>query len=314
MSKGFWRTIFILLLIGFGLFLLWSLISPQLEGRNTSTGGSVNVDLADALPDSWFVISGDWPDECDFDRDGEDEQLVVYRYDPPATPGPSATAGLIGAVIFDSQVNRVPQEPSVESPYRPAFLIPYRLLPDIYTDKGQGYLGETNIQVTPVPGSSGNASGCLGKEIVITGTARNNGNLSAPNFLSIFQWGGEKVGYSGVHYTGNAQIQITPANSGAVIGFTTYDRLDDRSALCEVQPYLRYPPAGMSWETISPEDTPLDFTALESDFTIDFCFGMPLDPYYPEGVVVALLRGGSPGEDHPDGRQLLNSGRRRVAA
>ena len=149
MSKGFWRTILILLLIGFGLFLLWRLISPQLEGFNTPTSGSVNVDLADTLPDSWFVISGDWPDQCDFDRDGENEQLVVYRYDPPATPGPSSTAGLIGAVIFDSQVNRVPQEPSVESPSRPAFLIPYKLLPDIYADKGQGYLGEADIQVDP---------------------------------------------------------------------------------------------------------------------------------------------------------------------
>ena len=184
----------------------------------------------------------------------------MYRYDPPATPGPSSTAGLIGAVIFDSQVNRVPQEPSVESPYRPAFLVPYKLLPDIYTYKGQGYLGEATIQVTPVPGTSGNASGCLGKEIVITGTNKNNSNATPPNFLSIFQWGGEKVGYAGVHYTGNVQIQIAQAATGAVTGFTTYDRLDDRSALCEVQPYTRDLPPGMTWETINPEDTSLDFT------------------------------------------------------
>ena len=52
------------------------------------------------------------------------------------------------------------------------------------------------------------------------------------------------MGYTGVHYTGNAQIQIAQTDTGAVIGFTTYDRLDDRSALCEMQPYTRYLPPG----------------------------------------------------------------------
>jgi hypothetical protein len=303
-SKGIGRTIIILLAIGVGLLLLYLLISPRIKARSTTSAG-VSVDLTETLPDSWFVITGNWPTQCDFDSDGELEQLVVYRYDPPAALGPGADNGLIGGVIFDSQVNRVPQEPSVESPYRPALLVPYKLLPDMYTYKGQGYLGEANIQVTPVPGNTANTNGCLGKEIVVTGTAQNNGNLSAPNFLSIFQWGGEDVGYAGVHYMGSAQIQIAQTGTGAVTGFTTYDRLDARSALCEVQPYTRYLPPGASWDNLSPEDQPLDFRAQESAFTIDFCFGTPLDPYYPEGVVVALLRGGNPGEATPMGNSFL---------
>jgi hypothetical protein len=47
-------------------------------------------------------------------------------------------------------------------------------------------------------------------------------------------------------------------------------------------------------ESGDPPNTPLEFRAQDLDFTIDFCYGMPADPYYPEGVVAALLRGGNP--------------------
>jgi hypothetical protein len=47
-------------------------------------------------------------------------------------------------------------------------------------------------------------------------------------------------------------------------------------------------------------------------YTIDFCFGPPDDPVYPEGVVVALLRGHSPkGKDNnpsPTGETYLTPG------
>ena len=38
----------------------------------------------------------------------------------------------------------------------------------------------------------------------------------------------------------------------------------------------------------------LKFTRHDEAQTIDFCFGPPNDPVYPEGVVAALLRGNSP--------------------
>jgi hypothetical protein len=296
-SKSVGRTVLIIIVIGIALLLLWSCVRQSLEGRQASTGASVQVDLSEIVPESWRVESSVI---CNFDDDAEEERLVVYRYDAPATPGPSLTAGLIGAVIFDSQVNRVPQEPSVESPYRPAFLVPYKLLPDIYTNKGQGYLGETSIQVTPVPGEEGN--GCLGKEIVVKGTAADNSNMDAPNFLSIFRWEGEKVGYSGVHFTGDARIQIAPLEAGAITGFTTYDRLNDRSALCAAQPYVR-----LVAESGDPPNTPLEFRTQDLEFTIDFCYGMPADPYYPEGVVAALLRGGNPPATTPTGNSFLTA-------
>ena len=91
MSKGFWRTILIILLIGFGLFLLWRLISPRFQGLGAPTSGSVNVDLADALPDSWFVISGNWSDQCDFDATVKTSNwscIATIRRRPPAPVRP----------------------------------------------------------------------------------------------------------------------------------------------------------------------------------------------------------------------------------
>ncbi len=301
MFKSPGRTIFILLVIGIGLLLLWMLIRPRLGSLGAASETSVPVDLKNVIPGSWVVQTEMGPQECDFDRDGEKERLVVYRYDAPATAAPGSNAGLIGAVIFDSQVNRVPQEPSVESPYRPAVLVPYKLLPDIYTQKGQGYLGETNAKVIPAPGGK---DGCLSKEIVVLGTTTGNSNMKAPNFLSIFRWEGEKVGYTGVHYTGNERIEIATTDTNAVKSFITYDRLDDRSALCKVQPYVRYLPQG-SAPDIDLLDTALDFRPLVLDFTISFCSGIPADPYYPEGVVAALLRGGNPGKPTPMGSSFL---------
>ena len=113
------------------------------------------------------------------------------------------------------------------------------------------------------------------------------------------------MGYTGVHYTGNSHIKIDKTETGAVKGFITSDRLDDRSAFCEVQPYLRHLPEGLDRNTVDPVDTPLDFRPVEKAFTIDFCAGIPLDPYHPEGVVVALLRGGDPGNTTFTGDSFL---------
>ncbi len=112
-------------------------ILPGLRGLGGGASGGVQVDLASIIPADWAVQTGMGPAQCDFDGDGEQEQLLVYTYDPTTVENHS----LVGAVIFDSQVNRVPQEPSDESPYRPAILVPYKLLPDIYPEKGQGFPG-----------------------------------------------------------------------------------------------------------------------------------------------------------------------------
>ncbi len=251
------------------------------------------VDLQKIIPTKWT------PDPfkaCDFDGDGEEEWLITYHYDAGAGTGRS----LIGGVIYDAQVNRVPQAPGNESPYQPAFLVPYKLLPDFYMGKGQGYLGETGVKVNLFPPEQ-NEKACRAQEITVQGFSDNSGR---PTRLSIFQWDSQDVGYVGWHFIGNARIE---AGDGAVpiTQTLTYNRLNDRSALCAVQRYTR-PPS-------SNKDVPpgIRFTEDGDAYTVDFCFGPPDDPTYPEGVVVALLRGSSPkGKDNnpsPTGESFLTA-------
>ena len=154
----FVRIIVIVLVSVAAVLILYSC----LRSRAAVPGSTeLPLNLQTIIPSTWAVVPNQYK-LCDFDGDGENEYLIIYSYDPasvpsalPATPVPPATpvAGrsLIGGVIYDTQVNRVPQAPGVQSPYRPAFLIPYKLLPDIYGGKGQGYLGQSGVTVGSRP-------------------------------------------------------------------------------------------------------------------------------------------------------------------
>ncbi len=255
--------------------LLWKGGGVRLSPDQPQT--TLPVDLQQIIPAKWQVITGQFT-TCDFDGDKEAEWLVIYQYDVVTSTGRS----LIGGAIYDAQANHELLTPENASPYPAASLIPYKLLPDIYTGKGQGYLGETKVSVNFFP-SKQTEQTCQVKEITIQGFS----DASMPTRLSIFQWGGQGVGYIGSHFVGNARIE---AGDGTVpiTQTLTYNRLNDRSALCVVQRYTR-PPS-------SNKDAPpgIAFTEDSAAYTIDFCFGAPDDPAYPEGAVVALLRGKSP--------------------
>lgn len=297
------RIIAIVAVVGVAILVLYTCASRQF-GAFTVPGSGVSIDMNNVIPSTWTVVSGKGL-TCDFDADGEQEQLVVYTYDK----SPSAPSALFGAVIFDNQVNRAPQEPSTESPSRPALLVPYKLLPDIYTAKGQGYLGESDVQVVTL--TDDNKGYCTAKELLVLGAISGSVSDQAPNYLSIFRWGGESTGYVGTHFVGNARIVPTygtpkagEASKGAtapVSALTTYSRLNDRSQLCAAQPYRRVGAQELDLYEIAP-----DFRADELAYTIDFCYGAPDDPYYPEGVVVALLRGSDPSSTNsPTGASYL---------
>ena len=179
-------------------------------------------------------------------------------------------------------------------PYRPAFMVPYRLLPEIYGLKGQGYLGQSGVSVILLPGGSG--ADCKAKELVIYGYS----NDTLPTTLSLFRWGSEKIGYASAHFQANVRLwAVGPANSadampGAktakpVMDVFTFNQLNQRSLLCSVRHFARTAAPGA--DGLPPN---LDFQERPNDQTIDFCYGTPQDPAYPEGVVVALLRGQNP--------------------
>ncbi len=243
------------------------------------------MNLRSVIPRDWAVMSG-WPIECSFDDDDKTEWLVVYRYDQtevlqPHTNGTKVPRGPIGAAIFDAQNNVVPEDVGNPSPYASTFLIPYRLLPDFYDGKGQGYLGETRVEVVyypPIPRDPP----CQVDEITVLGYA----DSPLPTRLSIFRWQDAATGYAGAHFAGDAHVAATvPLNGeGTVQAVTTYNRLDNhRSLLCAMRTYER------------TNQERVIFTEKPDVFSVDFCFDAPPDPAYPEGVVVAYVR------DHDQG-------------
>lgn len=294
MPKGCNRYIIIVGIVLATLAILFLVLRSGVLRRRAEQEMVLPVDLKEVVPASWAVM-GAKTVQCDFDGDSENEWLLIYRYDTTLVPAPSAAApggvgrGLIGGVIYDAQVNRSGQAPGNQSPYRPALLVPYKLLPDIFTGKGQGYLGESDVLVYQYPPAERNRP-CRTNELAILGYGDAAAPQGIPTRLSIFRWGGNDVGYLGVHFVGNARIEV-PDITRPLLAVTTFNRLNDRSLLCAVQQFTRPPPA-------EPQYLPpgLEFRPDEASYTIDFCFRPPRDPAYPEGVVVALLRGAEPPE------------------
>jgi len=272
--------------IGLVLIFLVCRATPLFKSAGQKTD-TMPVDLQNVIPSSWTPLPNQ-PVICDYDGDSEDEWLILFRYDttqvevPYQPSGTITQRGPIGGVVYDAQVNYVPQEPGNRSPYRPALLIPYMLLPDFYPGKGQGYLGESNVTLAQYPPPSKQGGKCAVDEIYVFGYS--DGSL--PARLSAFRWRGKATGYAVVAFAGNARLaaDLSPDGSKPLGEVMTYDRLDNhRSLLCEVKRYVR-----------QGELADLNFPEDPGAYTIDFCFNTPNDPYHPEGVVVALLRGKAP--------------------
>ena len=259
--------IFLAILIIAAAFLI---LRPMVAAPPQPT--TLPVELKSLIPSGWQVIS-DQQRQCDFNDDQQQEWMILYRYD--ATPDSS----LIGGVIFNTDVVTPSNQSGAQSTYLPTLLIPYKLLPDMGSGKGEGYLGETKVAVNLYPPPR-QGQACKANEIAICGYS---GTDLPPTRLSIFRWAGSQMGYRAAHFAGNARL-VAPADTQTPItSVVTYNRLNERSRLCEVKFYERPGSAAA-----------IDFAENPQRYTIDFCFGTPEDPAYPEGVVVALLQGKQP--------------------
>ncbi len=302
MPKGRSGIILMITLIALVAILVLLLRQGGLLGRSASQQAQIPIELRKIIPVGWVPLNGQ-PQVCNLDDDLDDEWLVLYRYDRTEVKNVYAAResmvghSPIGGIVYDAQVNRVPQELGNLSPYRPALLVPYKLLPDFYTDKGQGYLGETDAKFYPYAPDqkdSQKAKKCHANELYFLGYSY----LPLPTRFSIFRWEGREVGYRGIHFIGDAHVDARDVtdSSKPVTEVTTYNRLaNHRSVLCEVKVFERKDGPGA-----------LNFELKPGKFTIDFCFGTPKDPAYPEAVLVALLRGGSPpAAESPTGGSFL---------
>ncbi len=273
--------LFVIILIALGLYIY--------RGRTLSAPQAPPVNPGLLMPGSWTPLTNGIV-ECDFDSDPahDPEWLVPYRYDKST----NLPDGIIGGVIFVRQANLVPQNLATPSPYRPSSVLTYKLLPDIYEGKGQGYLGESGITVELAPQATSGPN-CEAQEIAVWGK-NINADQNRNQRLSIFRWNSSTRTYQGVSFVASGYITATTDVRQYITDFTIADRFDDRNVLCTLQGYQRTANNGAG------QPPPFGFTEAPNTLTIDFCYGAPADPAYPEGVVVALLRApGTPPNDSP---------------
>ena len=237
------------------------------------------------VPPSWKVITNQ---PCDLDGDGLDEWLVIYHYDSvnvqPAGQSADTKVAVspIGAAIYDAKLES-PAEPDT-SQYQVTTITPYRLLPDFAIGKGQGYLGESAVKTLFFPPITKDGK-CKPTEIGFLGYSSGNtdGATSLPTRLSLFHWVNKDLGYQGSLFVGNARVDaVIPTEPDKfVTQATTYNLMNDRSLLCQAMAYQR-------------SDTTQAFLVVPGSTTLDFCYGAPPDPTYPDGTVATLLRGNKP--------------------
>jgi hypothetical protein len=232
------------------------------------------IDLKQVIPTNWTPVR---IEEGDWDTDGDNEWLLLYRYDAPHGRGP------IGGVIYDAQVDLQAQHGGLRLPTRPAFLIPYPLLPS--SASGAGYLGEKTVEVRGYSISQDH----IVDELAVLGWAYDD-QLA---FLSLFRWQGTVTGYQLIaHFTGDGGIEVeggrkperdrTPYQ-GLIGTVTVRVRVHDRSLLCRQERHQRGP-GDVTFEPEGPA-------------TLDFTYGVPEYPAYPEGAVLAYylaLAAGNP--------------------
>ncbi len=226
------------------------------------------------------VIPSDWqPEELrkvDLDGDDEEEWLLIYRQ----TSAPNSP---LGGVIYDAQVGISPLQPRLELPYRPAYLVPYRLLPDLGPGKGQGYLGETGYRIETYDTDGDEKQ----DELVILGYSW----APNPTQMAFFRWENKEAGYKlTAHFHGDGGVEAARPredDGGPIEAVTTKEKKHDRSHICQKTVYRR-------------KKDDVTYEKVSGPF-LDFTYDVPSRPFYPEAAVLAYYLSLAGGEGSPDG-------------
>ena len=95
MFKG---RIWPIIAIAIGLILIFFICRASSLFEQTGQNTTLPVDLQNVIPSSWAPLP-DQPTICDYDRDGESEWLILFRYD--------ATSVQTADQSSDTEVQRV---------------------------------------------------------------------------------------------------------------------------------------------------------------------------------------------------------------
>lgn len=238
------------------------------------------IPLADLIPQDWRLLDAKRGkldlQPVNLDDDPEIEWLLYYHYDNV----PGGANGPIGGIIYDAQQDSAQYDPqvTVPFPYQPSvFLVPYRLLPDSRMNKGQGYLGDTNVAWEPTYKDPAAVSDEVeipkADELVVRGY--DGGSVTR---LTLAWWQGPTTGYGVVHFQGSHSVMVADTSPAALVQkVEARDHMNDRSYLCKKTVFTREATGAPAF-VVSPP-------------TLEFCQGTPSDPTYPEAVVVAWLLG-----------------------
>jgi hypothetical protein len=263
-------------------------------------GGDLNVDLDEMKPEEWLPysngqikglvrvnIDAKWQGKEVLDA--EDEWLLFYRYDLSA----NQNAGQLGGVIYDAQ-NRPRGNDSIAiSDQSPAYLVPYRLLPDYHLYKTSGYLGDENLDyktiAVAIDGVNPLNQEPLTDRLLVRGIDRGRYNRFA-----MFWWIDEESGYGSAYAYTPGWLSLSRGNpsdwadwdAGEYIQkLWAWEPRSDRSHLCRRQAWS----LSGDYPRFAPQ-TATDPTYARYGGEITFCNGqLPVEPAFPEAQVLAYL-------------------------
>ncbi|MEZ4728830.1 MAG: hypothetical protein R3E79_16980 [Caldilineaceae bacterium] len=289
-------------------------------------GGEAALPLADALPTPWAPLGQ--VQEVNVDGDVAPEYLLLFAYNVTTEAATAPTlffqnpppSGPIGAVIYDTQVVTGTTAASGSVPPSTNAFIAYPLLPSYRQGAGQGFIAEPpqrdEIAVYAVNYGQQTGSGTASADTLML--------RGGETRLTFARWQNRTAGYDVTQLMAPGGFE---AALYVPFDWTAWERdpqpirqiigrhpLHDRNLLCRRFRYQVDTAPGASVAMTPPtvnvtptattttvttvitvtEETPPPPTIaplhfLETDLGLQFCYGTPDHPFYPEGVVLAYL-------------------------
>ncbi|HID34872.1 MAG TPA: hypothetical protein EYP25_09980 [Anaerolineae bacterium] len=263
-------------------------------GKTPANTTPLNVNLDEIKPPQWQAYyRDDGLVQINIDHDAEPEWLFFYK--------DGYNADRVGAVIYDAQ-NRPRNDFSIPiASQAPAYLIPYRLLPDYTPSKNLGYLSDSDIEfrtagsqsiLTPTPTPAATPApqtqAMSGAKLLVKGKIHDG----VINHFAIFWWMSPEFGYNGALATTPGWFSLSSSDPqdwkawkddpDKITQVWAWEPQVDRSNICRV--------AAWTLEGDGKDPATWHFSAHYDESQLRFCTReIPSEPAFPEGQVLAFL-------------------------